>query len=70
MLAMTNIKEAFKHKTPAVISSHRANYTGSLNLKNRTHSLHQLELLLKQIKKEWPDVEFMTSSQLGRELRK
>jgi len=63
--ALINIEKAFKYKHPAVISTHRANYTGTLNPNNRKNSLKQLESLLKQISEKWPNVEFMTSSQLG-----
>jgi hypothetical protein len=64
-VAMTNIALAFKHHSPAVVSTHRANYTGTLNPKNREHSLKELKTLLKKITQQWPEVEFMTSSELG-----
>lgn len=63
--ALEHINSAFENKKPAVISSHRANYSGSLNEKNRSNSNQQLKSLLEKIKNKWPDVEFMTSSQLG-----
>ena len=63
--ALTQIAVAFKNKQPAVISTHRANYVGDLNTDNKKRGLDQLSNLLLQIKSKWPDVEFMTSSQLG-----
>jgi len=59
------IKTAFKFSKPATISSHRVNYIGEHDATNRTNSLMQLSKLLKQIKTNWPDVEFMSSSELG-----
>jgi len=62
---LKNVHYAFKWNKPAVISSHRTNYIGSLNPKNRTQSLRELEELLSKILKTWPGVKFITSSQLG-----
>ena len=56
---------AFKWRKPATISSHRVNYIGWLNKQNRKHGLQKLDELLAQIIKYWPDVEFMTSEELG-----
>lgn len=63
--ALEDIENAFKSKKPAVISSHRANYVGSLNLENRMQNLSELKRLLDKIISKWPEVEFMTSSELG-----
>ncbi|GAF03251.1 hypothetical protein [Saccharicrinis fermentans] len=49
-----------------MISSHRVNYVGGLDVQNRSRGLKQLEQLLKQITKTWPDVEFITSEELGK----
>jgi hypothetical protein len=62
---INDISLAFKFKKPAVISSHRVNYIGVLDENNRTNSLHQLKILLSNIVQNWPDVEFMTSTELG-----
>jgi hypothetical protein len=63
--ALNQIEEAFKNNKPAVISTHRANYVSTLNPKNSHNGLHQLKTLLHQIKSKWPEVEFITSSELG-----
>ena len=60
------ISSAFKWRKPAVISSHRVNYIGALDKHNRENGLQQLKKLLNQIVKNWPDVEFVTSDELGR----
>lgn len=62
---MGEIENAFKWHKPAVISSHRVNYVGGLVEKNRKDSIAALTNLLIQIQRKWPNVEFMTSSELG-----
>lgn len=56
---------AFKWKKPAIIGSHRINFMGSLDENNRTNNLREFNDLLRRILKTWPEVEFMTSDQLG-----
>jgi hypothetical protein len=62
---LKQIDIAFKWNKPAVISSHRLNYIGYLDESNRTKNLILLKQLLSGIQKKWPDVEFMSSNQLG-----
>jgi hypothetical protein len=62
---LNDIEIAFRWHKPAIISSHRVNYIGSLYPLNRDNGLKQLKQLLQTILKKWPDVEFMTSVQLG-----
>ncbi|GAB1405517.1 hypothetical protein MASR1M74_26980 [Lentimicrobium sp.] len=62
---LAEIMVAFAWKHPAIICSHRVNYMGGLNKSNRDQNLKRLEQLLIQIKMIWPDVEFMSSDQLG-----
>lgn len=62
---LNDIEIAFKWNKPAVISSHRVNYIGQLNPKNREMSLRSLDALLNGILKKWPETEFITSNQLG-----
>jgi len=64
-----HIETAFKFKKPAVISSHRLNYIGGLNEANRESGNKTLENLLTKILKKWPEVEFMSSVQLGELIR-
>lgn len=61
-----DIEVAFRWKKPAVISTHRVNYVGSLNPANRDFGLSQLKSLLKQILIKWPEVQFITSDELGK----
>jgi len=62
---LKRINIAFRWWKPAVISAHRINFIGALDGKNRRDNLKLLDDLLKRIIKRWPDVEFMTSDQLG-----
>ena len=62
---LNDIKMAFLCRKPAIISTHRVNYIGALHPSNRDKSLRQLDALLKEIIKRWPDCEFMTTAQLG-----
>ena len=62
---LKRINTAFRWNKPAVICTHRINFMGALNRDNRTNNLKLLHELLRQITERWPDVEFMTSDQLG-----
>ena len=62
---LSQIHAAFRMKKPAVICSHRINYVGYLHAGNRDRSLNMLNEVLESILKKWPEVEFMTSVQLG-----
>lgn len=61
---LENIAAAFRMHAPAIISTHRVNFVGSLESKHRDDSLQQLKELLSEIIKRWPDVEFMDGSQM------
>ena len=62
---LREIDISFRWRKPAIISIHRVNFIGFINPKNRDLNLPQFEQLLYEILKKWPDVEFMTSDQLG-----
>jgi hypothetical protein len=62
---LKKIEAAFFWSKPAIISTHRLNYIGSIVERNRTENLEQLNLLLKEIVSRWPDVEFLSSDELG-----
>lgn len=59
------IETAFRWNKPAIISTHRLNFLGFINPKNRSANLPLFEQLLKTITRRWPQVEFMSSDQLG-----
>ena len=62
---MEEIEIAFQWGKPAVVSSHRVNYVGSIDPSNRDNGLNELKKLLNKVLQKWPDVEFMTSAELG-----
>jgi len=61
----SEVKNAFFWKKPAVITTHRLNFIGAIDKKNRMRNLQMLQDLLDKIIKTWPDVEFLTSVELG-----
>jgi hypothetical protein len=62
---LKEIEISFRMGKPAIISSHRINYVGFIDEANRDRSLNLLNKLLIEIFKRWPDIEFMTSVELG-----
>lgn len=65
-LCLNEIQTAFRWNQPAIIGSHRVNYIGALNPGNRDRGLSQLSSLLNKIQSKWPEVEFLTTPQLGK----
>jgi hypothetical protein len=59
------IEASFRWKKPAIIASHRLNYIGYIDENNRNRNLSLFDNLLKRIIEKWPDVEFMSSDELG-----
>lgn len=62
---LKQIETAFRWNKPAIVSSHRVNFCGHIDEKNREKGLKSLERLLQEIVKKWPDVEFMSADELG-----
>lgn len=63
---LREIKAAFLMRKPAVISTHRLNYSGVVDPTNRDRNLLFLKQLLGAIVSKWPEVEFLSSNQLLR----
>jgi hypothetical protein len=63
--SMKQIETAFRWNKPAIISSHRVNFCGHIDPKNREKGLSTLKRLLQEIVKKWPDAEFMTADELA-----
>ena len=59
------IETAFRWNKPAIISSHRVNFCGHIDTKNREKGLMALKNLLQRIVKKWPDVEFMSADEMA-----
>lgn len=62
---MCRIATAYRWHKPATISVHRLNFVGALNPENRDKNLILFDDLLTRIQKKWPDVEFVSTSELG-----
>lgn len=62
---LERVKCAFRWHKPATISMHRLNVIGAIDESNRTRNLADLKWVLQQIVKLYPDVEFMSSDELG-----
>lgn len=63
---MMRIRLAFSFKKPVIIGTHRLNFIGFINEKNRDVNLKLFRELLTKIKNEYPQVEFLNSSELGK----
>jgi hypothetical protein len=60
-----NIEIAFRWNKPAIISTHRLNFIGSIFEENRTNNLKMLDSLLSAILIKWPEAEFISSADLA-----
>lgn len=61
---INDVGNVFKNKHIAVISSHRINYVGGIDINNRIKNLKLLDEFLSALLMKYPDVEFMSSDQL------
>ncbi|MCR5861697.1 hypothetical protein LRS05_05910 [Flavobacterium sp. J372] len=61
---LADIEKVFKAKKPAIISNHRAAFTGSIDPANRDKGVKALDELLTAILKKWPDAEFISAAAL------
>lgn len=62
---MNEIATAFTWKKPAILSTHRVNFIGALDHSNSEKGLQALQSLLNAVVKRWPDIEFLTTEELG-----
>lgn len=69
-IAKRQIDHAFRWKIPAIVSSHRINYTSRIEVKNRDTGIQALNDLLSWVTKTYPEVEFHSSESLGKILEK
>jgi len=63
--ALGQVQAAFRWRKPAIISSHRVNFCGHIDSRNRDTGLSALRELLQGIVKRWPDVRFTTADRLA-----
>lgn len=61
---LKRMKVAFDWRKPAIVSSHRLNFIGSLNPGNSCENLKKFSELLKNALRIWPDIIFLSTDQL------
>lgn len=62
--ALSRIEWAFKFHKPAIIGTHRINFSGTIDAEQRNSNLAMLKTLLQEILKKWPDTRFASTDQL------
>lgn len=67
---LKRIELAFFWNVPVILSTHRLNFIGSIFPNNSANSLNLFKNLLKRIVSIYPDVEFMSSDELGDLMKK
>ncbi len=67
---LQEVASAFWWNRPVIICTHRINYTSRLAVSKRDENLRNLDLLLTEIVKRWPDVRFVSSAELADVLKK
>lgn len=63
---LSEMNIAFTMHKPAVITTHRINFVGFIDIENRNRNLVMLNQILSSALRRWPNIEFMTSDQLGK----
>ena len=66
---LKSVEKAFSNRQPAIIGCHRVNFVGAIDSGNRDRNLKRLSFLLKSIQKKWPDVEFMSSADILKQIK-
>ena len=65
---LNRVNIAFRWGKAAVISSHRLNFIGNIDVQNKDRNIVLFRNLLNEIVKKWPDVEFISSDELGKNI--
>lgn len=68
-VTLRQVAAAFRWKKPAIISTHRVNFTGAISKSNRDKGLKELQLLLRSIIAKWPDVHFVSTASMCKQLK-
>lgn len=63
---LKEISLAFSLKQPAVISTHRINFSSRISFENRDKNLKHFDDLINSIIKKWPDAEFYSTLGLAK----
>jgi hypothetical protein len=62
---MKEAEYAFRWGKPLVINSHRVNYVGGIDPRNRENTLRLLARIVKKLQAKYSNLEFISSDQLG-----
>jgi len=65
-----SVQQAIGLKRPAIIGSHRINFSSRIIPERRDRTLRELTALLQRVRSTWPDVRFMTSAELADSIRR
>lgn len=65
---LSEMKIAFRWGKPFVLNSHRVNFMGGIDPDNRDKTLKHLDAILQRMLQEYPEIEFLSSDQLGFEI--
>jgi predicted deacetylase len=63
---LNQVENAFRYRKPAIISIHRLNFMGGMDKVNQTQNLELLNEMLLTLCRKYPDIEFMSSDDLGK----
>ncbi|QSS98024.1 hypothetical protein [Psychroflexus sp. ALD_RP9] len=66
---INEINIAFAMGKPAILSTHKVNYVGSLSKKHRDKNLLELKTILRKVVNKHPDIIFMSSRELCKLIR-
>lgn len=61
---LKQISNSFFFRKPVIITAHRINFIGAIDVDNRDKNIKSLERLIGSILKKWPDVRFMSTQGL------
>lgn len=62
--ALNTMEQVYRWNKPAVIATHRVNFSGEFDEKNRSNGLKALKQLIMKAQAKWPEIEFMHSAEL------
>jgi hypothetical protein len=62
---LNEMQIAFRLGKPAILSSHRINYAGFIDERNRDKNILYLKEVFLRALERWPDIEFLSSNELG-----
>ena len=67
---LESIEIAFQWGKPAIIGTHRINFAGRLDVEQRNQNLKDLDLLIRKVLQKWPDIQFVDSACIYKEIIK